>query len=92
MVSAIKKLNYLKKIRSIEYVQAKLMSFKHQILFKNLKIQRSCIYIQAFVRRKFSYEILNSKKYFLKCVKTIQRFYKKRFEFLNFQAKLIEKV
>ena len=91
-ILAKKALLSLRKIKNIEHIQASVKSYLWQCRFKQSKILRSCIYIQCITRTKFSREIVKGKKYYLSCVRRIQRFYQNRFVFLNLCAKKAQKL
>ena len=59
--------------------------------FNKCKIEKASLCIQLIIRTKYCKDIVKKKKYFLKCVKIIQKFYKKRFMIKKSLATKIQK-
>ena len=88
---AKKTLQKLKDIKDIECIQSVLKTFIILQRFNKCKIEKASLCIQLIIRTKYCKDIVKKKKYFLKCVKIIQKFYKKRFMIKKSLATKIQK-
>lgn len=71
--------NYKKFLKYVSHIQAAMKSFKTQHNFKIIKVNRACLAVQCWVRRKLAFDRLAKEKYYYFCVVKIQKFIRKWF-------------